>query len=67
MNIEELKEERKKLEMHLANLINNELNSFRERTGISPHYLDVTMVNSTEIGELAKRYIVSDVKVGIEI
>lgn len=67
MNIDELKKEKLKPEKRLHDLINMELKSFNDLTGICVQSVYVNMLSKRNIGDKYESYIVGSVEAKIEL
>ena len=67
MEIEELGKEVRKLEIDIAVQLTKLLGEFRDRTTVSPSYINVNMIDVTTVGELGRHYVVGSVTVDISI
>jgi hypothetical protein len=66
MNIQELKEAKRKLETDLREAINDLYTAFKEDTGVSPNAIYVSTYAVDQIGGQSE-WIIGDVQVDIEI
>jgi len=67
MNIEELLEQRKRLEEDLMTIIGSRLSDFTSVTGISIKCVNVNLYNAQIIGDRRPGYILTSVKCEIDI
>jgi hypothetical protein len=67
MNIDELREERRNLENSIREKVTDDLARFHLKTGLSPSFIDIQMVETTKIGDKKKSYIVGYVDIKIDL
>jgi len=65
MTLNEVRGERKELERNIHKVINEELNVFKRKTGISPNDVDISFIQSDELGVSNPGLRIGNVKVTI--
>lgn len=67
MDINDLREKRKKLAADIASSVSVLVEAFKAETGFSPHRINIDMVSVREMGDLEPQFMVGRCDVDIDI
>ena len=67
MTIDELIKAKQVLELEITTAVYQLIDGFKEQTGISPHSVDIRLIDMTTIGDKRRHFSVCDARIELEI
>lgn len=65
--IKNIQEKQNKMEFELRTSIAKIMRDFEKDTGLTPNFISVNLIETSQLGQTRKHYILSDVKTSIEL